>query len=70
MFEGDELGHIRKHLIEVCGKLPEEAPPQASLQHIKGDTDVKFDEREWHVECCRVKDEITAVKLCADGSVE
>ena len=66
-----ELAKIREHLIEVCGKLPEEAPPQSSLQHIKGDTEgVKFDEREWHVECCRVKDEITAVKLCADGGVE
>ena len=33
MFVGDELAKIREHLIEVCGKLPEEAPPQASLQY-------------------------------------
>ena len=30
-----ELTKVREHLIEVCGKLPEEPPAQEELAHIK-----------------------------------
>jgi hypothetical protein len=67
-----ELTKVREHLIEVCGKLPEEPPAQEELTHIKTldhTPSVKYDATEYHVKCCSVTDEITVVKLAVNGEI-